>query len=369
MAQLEAPSLGRPGAGSWTMEAVSAPATGGLRGPGRPQPARERASAAEVAHRWTRWRRGHGDLNVTRQLTPAELLWRPTAMSPRRSSSCSPTREADLRMPHRGAGAHGHVGDPVAVPALLSRRARRRGAKRVRSFMRSEALSSIGAGRRRRLGSPTSPGPATASRRPPRSPRACEVRRSARRAGVDRRSSIPTCFWPAVVDTLAAIGDEDAVAPLVAVLNGGADVNGAAAITGALERIRARAEETFSAGGHIVDLTRAALRPSGVAALTAARWTRSVRRWRRAFIAVLGLERHGRCAGDCPRGWQSGRRSGGGRRGRGARSAASRSSSLISNVVRKATAPRGYPRRLSSGGPDDLRACACRWSRRSMAPT
>ena len=54
----------------------------------------------------------------------------------------------------------------------------------------------------------------------------------------------------------------------------------------ALERIRAREEDTFGAGAHIVDLARAALRPSGVRALETA--VEQERQPLTSLIAVLG---------------------------------------------------------------------------------
>jgi HEAT repeat protein len=71
-----------------------------------------------------------------------------------------------------------------------------------------------------------------------------------------------------IIDTLARLGDEDSVLPLVYVLNGGGiDVPAAAT---ALERIHARYEEAYEAGAHIADLVRGALTPDGIAALAAA---------------------------------------------------------------------------------------------------
>lgn len=73
---------------------------------------------------------------------------------------------------------------------------------------------------------------------------------------------------PAVIETLAALGDEDAVAPLVAVLN--ADASQAASVAVALDRICGRYDATFGAGAHIVHLTRTGVTPDGVRHLTAA---------------------------------------------------------------------------------------------------
>ena len=89
---------------------------------------------------------------------------------------------------------------------------------------------------------------------------------------------------PAVIDTLAALGDEDSVAPLVAVVNrGGIHVPQAAA---AIERIHARYHDAFEAGDHIADLVRRTIRPEGVAALTDALARRPSAL--RPLVAVLG---------------------------------------------------------------------------------
>jgi HEAT repeat protein len=67
---------------------------------------------------------------------------------------------------------------------------------------------------------------------------------------------------PAVVDTLAALGDEESVAPLVAIINGSSVE--AAAVAAALERMRDRYERTFAAGEQIVEMTRGALTSDGL---------------------------------------------------------------------------------------------------------
>jgi hypothetical protein len=54
---------------------------------------------------------------------------------------------------------------------------------------------------------------------------------------------------PAVIDALGALGDEDCVPSLAALLEAGGDVG---AIAAALERVYARYEESFQAGAHIV---------------------------------------------------------------------------------------------------------------------
>jgi len=66
---------------------------------------------------------------------------------------------------------------------------------------------------------------------------------------------------PAVVDTLAALGDEECVAPLVDILNGGSAE--AAPVAAALDRMRDRYERTFAAGDQIVEMTRAAITRDG----------------------------------------------------------------------------------------------------------
>ena len=72
----------------------------------------------------------------------------------------------------------------------------------------------------------------------------------------------------AVIDTLAALGDEDCVPALVALLNSEpADVP---AIAGALERIYQRSEDAYELGSQVADLVRSHVTPAGVAALSAA---------------------------------------------------------------------------------------------------
>ncbi len=73
----------------------------------------------------------------------------------------------------------------------------------------------------------------------------------------------------AVVDTLAALGDEDSVTPLVGLLNDGAATD-APAIAAALERVHARYEEAYQAGDHIAALARSVMTAGGVATLTSA---------------------------------------------------------------------------------------------------
>jgi HEAT repeat protein len=88
----------------------------------------------------------------------------------------------------------------------------------------------------------------------------------------------------AVVDTLATVGDEDCVAPLVALLNNGAtDVT---AIAAALERIHVRYEDAYELGAQIADLVRSNITADGIAAVSAALAARSGPL--RPLILVLG---------------------------------------------------------------------------------
>jgi HEAT repeat protein len=73
---------------------------------------------------------------------------------------------------------------------------------------------------------------------------------------------------PAVVDALAALGDEECVAPLVDLLNTGAGEPGP--VAAALAQIRHRYDEPYGAGDHIVSLARSAIAPAGVDRLIAA---------------------------------------------------------------------------------------------------
>ena len=73
---------------------------------------------------------------------------------------------------------------------------------------------------------------------------------------------------PAVVDTLAALGDEECVPPLVALLDAGK--GDAGPVAAALDQIRERYERTFAAGEHIVELTRSSIGSGGIRHLAAA---------------------------------------------------------------------------------------------------
>lgn len=73
---------------------------------------------------------------------------------------------------------------------------------------------------------------------------------------------------PALIDALAALGDEDCVVPMMERLNAG-EID-AAPVAAALERIHARYEGAFGAGLHIVELARLAATPEGIARLSAA---------------------------------------------------------------------------------------------------
>ena len=94
----------------------------------------------------------------------------------------------------------------------------------------------------------------------------------------------------AVIDTLGSLGDEDCVAPLVALLDDGADqgADDAEAIASALERIHGRYDDTYQMGAHIADLVRATITPAGIAALSLALARASGRGGSRPLITVLG---------------------------------------------------------------------------------
>jgi HEAT repeat protein len=67
---------------------------------------------------------------------------------------------------------------------------------------------------------------------------------------------------PAVVDTLAVLGDEDCVPALVDLLNTGRAEAGP--VASALDQIRDRYERTFAAGEQIVEMARTAITPDGL---------------------------------------------------------------------------------------------------------
>ena len=89
---------------------------------------------------------------------------------------------------------------------------------------------------------------------------------------------------PAVIDTLAQLGDEESVAPLVALLNEA--VVETPAVAAALERIYSRDEEEYQAGAQIADVVRATITPVGVAALSSAIERRATPL--RSVVTVLG---------------------------------------------------------------------------------
>ena len=221
---------------------------------------RQRATAAEIAHLLDALRRGYHDFNVVSSALQVLAANRDVTSPLIELLSAA---QPDLRM--HAALALGNVGDPAAVPALIA--ALDDEDPNVR-FHVIEALGAIGAGDAvEHLAEIAASGdfflafPAVSALGRTDDPRVGP----ALTALLDNE-----LLRPAAVDTLAGIGDEDAVPPLIAVLNRGVDADGAASVAAALTRIRAREDETFGAGAHIVDLARAALRPSGIRALEAA---------------------------------------------------------------------------------------------------
>ena len=87
----------------------------------------------------------------------------------------------------------------------------------------------------------------------------------------------------AIVDTLASLGDEDCVGPLVQLLNGQADE--AEAVAAALERVHRRYEDAYRMGAHIADLVRSTITTTGVETLSDALARTGASR---PLIAVLG---------------------------------------------------------------------------------
>jgi HEAT repeat protein len=68
---------------------------------------------------------------------------------------------------------------------------------------------------------------------------------------------------PAIIDALSTLGDEDCIVPLTRLLDEGQAEP--AAIASAIERIASRYEETLGDGAQIIELTRRALTPAGIA--------------------------------------------------------------------------------------------------------
>lgn len=219
---------------------------------------RQRASTAEIAHLLDTLRRGYQDLNVVSSALQV-LSANRDVITPLIELLSDPQR--DLRM--HAALALGNLRDAVAVPALIN--ALDDDEPNVR-FHAIEALGTIGAGDAvERLADIARSGdffvafPAIDALAKANDPR----------VGPALASLLDDDHLrPAVIDALAAVGDEEAVAPLVHVLNGAVG-DSAAAVAAALDGIRAREDDSFGDGGHIVDLARRAFTPAGIAALAA----------------------------------------------------------------------------------------------------
>lgn len=220
---------------------------------------RQKASREEIAHLLDALQHGYHDFNVVSSALQVLVAAHRDVVSP--LIDLLGDAQADVRM--HAALALGKVGDHAAVPALV--RALGDGDTNVR-FHAIEALGDLGAAEAvEPLGDIARSGdfflafPAIAALAKADDPRVAV----ALTALLDN-----ALLRPAVIDTLATVGDEDCVVPLAALLNGEAAEVGA--VAAALDRIRQRYEQAFGAGAHIVDLTRGAMTPTGSARVAAA---------------------------------------------------------------------------------------------------
>jgi HEAT repeat protein len=275
-ARIEAASPGEIPHG--TIEAVGAP-DWQLRG-AAVRNLRQRASTAEIAHLLEALQRGYHDLNVVSSALQVLAAANRDVTSPLVDLLSAP--QPDLRM--HAALALGKVGDPSAVPALV------KALDDQDANVRFHAIEALGA-----------VGSAEAVERLAEIARSGDFFLSFPAVDALARSEDPRVgpalislldddlLRPAVIEALASVADEDAVEPLAALLNRGGDDDTVASVAAALERIRAREEETFGAGAHIVDLARGAITALGAAALASA-----VERKRQplaSLVAVLGWTR------------------------------------------------------------------------------
>lgn len=218
---------------------------------------RQRASTEEIAHLLGALKRGYTDFNVVSSALQVLAAANRDVTSPLVELLSDP--QPDLRM--HAALALGQAGDRTAIPSLV--RALDDDDTNVR-FHVIEALGLLGAGDAVEplariaqsedffLAFPAIDALAKAD-----DPRVAPALTSLLENPLLR---------PAVIQTLAASGDEDAVAPLAAILD--ADAESVTDVAAALVRIRDRYEDAFSAGTHIVELTRDALTRRGVARLS-----------------------------------------------------------------------------------------------------
>ena len=236
---------------------------------------RQSATAAEIGHLLESLQRDHQNLNVLGSALQVLIAANREVVQP--LIDLLSDDSANLRM--HAALALGELRDPAAVPALI------RLLEDADANVRFHAIEALG-----RLGAPEAVAPLA---RIAESgdfflsfPAVDALSRT------DDTSVVPALLTllgqpllrPAVIDALAALGDEGCVTPLARLLDAGGDNVGA--VAGALERIHARYETESGAGAQIVDLARAAITPEGAAQLAAAVTTRVEPL--RSLVVVLG---------------------------------------------------------------------------------
>jgi HEAT repeat protein len=220
---------------------------------------RQSATRDEIAHLLETLQRDHHDLNVLSSALQVLIAANRDVTAPLVQLLADPA--ANLRM--HAALALGALDDPAAVPALVG------ALDDEDANVRFHAIEALGQMRASEAVEPL-----------------------ARIAGsgdfflsfpaidalgrIDDAGVVPTLIGlldqellrPAVIDSLAALGDEDCVAPLVQRLNAGDREAGP--IAAALARIHARYDHAYDAGVHIVELARRAIRPEGIGVLAEA---------------------------------------------------------------------------------------------------
>jgi len=236
---------------------------------------RQAASREEIAHLLDSLQREHQDLNLLSSALQVLIAAGRDVVPPLVALLADPN--PNLRM--HAALALGQLQDPAAQPALIA------ALDDPDANVRFHAIEAIG----------RAPGPEAVE---PLSRIASSgdfflafpavdalARADDARVGPSLLSLLSNdLLRPAVVDALAALGDEECVAPLIGLLNSGEGEVGP--VAAALVQIGRRYEETYGAGDYIIALARGALTADGLQRLAAA--TRARETPLGALITLLG---------------------------------------------------------------------------------
>ncbi len=213
---------------------------------------RQQVSTAEIAHLLGALRRGYTDFNVVSSALQVLTAANRDVTAPLVELLSDP--ETDLRM--HAALALGRAGDRAAIPALV------RALDDVDANVRFHAIEALGL-----LGAGDAVEPLARIAQSADFYLAFPAIDALAKADDARVAPALAALLdnpllrPALIQTLAMSGDEDAVAPLVAIVN--TDAESVTDAASALVRIRDRYEDAFAAGAQIVELTRAALTAQG----------------------------------------------------------------------------------------------------------